>query len=301
MLFSLVIPTYNNLPELKHCLAALDLIPRDDFEVLVGVDGSTDGTLEWLSTARFHFPMQHFSHSDLGNHGRSATRNLTLAHIRGLYTLFMDSDMEASPDLLEQHRLLLSRGNTVSVGAVAYRNREGNIWARYISERGVAKFQDGAIVPFNYFITPNTAMPSDWFQSLGGFDEAIHRYGGEDMELGYRIHLKYHPQFIYHARAVVTTTQPKQLEEALLQLREYGATGLRYIARKWPELRTVFWVNHCNAPGVIHSVFRLLTSRLFQRISRWAIRFTPFVIQKILVSHLVISAVHDGYRNGLHS
>lgn len=298
MLFSLVIPTYNNLPELKNCLAALDRIGRNDFEVLVAVDGSTDGTLEWLSLANFHFPLQYFSHPNLENRGRSATRNLTLSHIRGTYTVFMDSDMEAAPDLLDQHLRILERGNSISIGTVTYRNRANNLWVRYSSERGVAKYDDGATVPFNYFITPNTALPSIYFKECQGFDEAISRYGGEDMELGYRIHRQFTPRFYFNAEAVVTTTQPKTLEEALPQLQEYGATGLRYITQKWPELNHIYWVHRCNSRKVGDLIFRFLTKPFFQKIAWWFLRWTPFAVQKPLINYLVISAVHKGYREG---
>lgn len=298
MLFSLVIPTYNNLSELKTCLAALDGIPRTDFEVLVGIDGSTDGTSAWLSTAQFHFPLLYFSHPDQTNRGRSATRNLALNSLQGTYTLFMDSDMEAAPDLLDQHLRVLLRGNAISIGNVVYRNRSHNLWVRYTSERGVAKYDDGALVPFHYFITPNTALPSQFFKEVGGFDEQICHYGGEDMELGYRIHRQFQPRFFFNAAAVVTTTQPKQLPTALAQLREYGATGLRYIIQKWPVLNRVYWVHRCDSRKVGDRVLAFLTRPFFQGIALRLLGWMPFFIQKFLINYLVISHVHAGYRSG---
>ncbi|HEX2900787.1 MAG TPA: glycosyltransferase [Bacteroidia bacterium] len=298
MLFSLVIPTYNNLHELTNCLRALDRIARKDFEVFVAVDGSTDGTLEWLAQASFHFPLHALSHPNHENRGRSATRNLTLPHLQGKYTLFMDSDMEAAPDLLDQHFRILERGGAISIGTVAYRNRGHNLWVRYTSERGVGKYDDGAVVPFNYFITPNTALPTAYFKECGGFDEAISHYGGEDMELGYRINKQFQPRFFFNAAAIVTTTQPKTLEEALPQLQEYGATGLRYITRKWPELNRIYWVNRCGSRKLGDRLFRFLIRPFFQKIAWWFIRWTPFPIQKLFINYLVISAVHKGYRDG---
>ena len=184
MLFSIVIPTYNNLSELKGCLAALAALPVEDFEVWVGVDGSTDGTWEWLQQARYPFPCTALQHPGGTNQGRAATRNLALPHLNGRYTLFLDSDMEAAPDLLTAHQAVLDRG-AVSIGAVRYRNASDNPWVAYTASRGVAKYPGGAEVPFHYFITPNTALPTAWLRAVQGFDPAISRYGGEDMELGY--------------------------------------------------------------------------------------------------------------------
>jgi glycosyltransferase involved in cell wall biosynthesis len=298
MLFSLVIPTYNNLPELKNCLAALHRVAGADFEVLVAVDGSTDGTVAWLQATTFPYPLQVLQHADGQNHGRSATRNLALAHLTGEYVLFMDSDMEASSDLLTQHLAVLSAGDTISIGTVSYRNTARNLWVRYTSQRGVAKYPHGAEVPFQYFITPNTALPARYVIACQGFDEAIDRYGGEDMELGYRIHLQFAPHFRFNGQAIVTTTQPKTLAEALPQLREYGATGLRYIVRKWPQLGKVYWVHRCEGRRLSDRLFALLTWRPFQWIALGLLRVTPFALQKLLINYLVVSHVHEGYRSG---
>lgn len=298
MLFSLVVPTFNNLMELKSCLEALEAIPRTDFEVLIGVDGSTDDTVHWLEKAVFHFPLRVLQHPNGENRGRSATRNLALPYLRGKFTLFMDSDMQAKTDLFEQHLKILEKGNAISIGTVHYRNRGNNVWVRYSSERGVAKYPNGAKVPFNYFITPNTALPTDFVLGCEGFDAQIARYGGEDMELGFRIHKRYEPDYFFNADAIVTTTQPKTLEEALPQLREYGATGLRYITKKWPELAHVYWVNRCNSPKLKDRIFEFLTRKFFQKIAWVVLRITPYIIQKSMISFLVVSHVHEGYRTG---
>jgi glycosyltransferase involved in cell wall biosynthesis len=297
MLFSIIIPTYNNLPELKACLGALALLAIRDFEVWVGVDGSTDGTWEWLNETDFGFPCKALQHPGGINQGRSATRNLALPYLRGRYTLFLDSDMLSSPDLLAAHQAVLDKG-AVSIGAVHYRNAEDNLWVAYTSSRGVAKYPGGAEVPFHYFITPNTALPTDWLQALEGFDPAISRYGGEDMELGYRIHRRFHPPYVFNRLAVVETTQPKQLADALHQLREYGATGLRYITRKWPELSTIYWVSRCHSRRWKDRMFEGLTRPPFRNMAQAMVRFSPRALQHMLISYLVISYVHEGYRTG---
>ncbi len=296
MLFSAIIPTYNNLDELKACLLALAALPEGDLEVHVCVDGSTDGTSEWLENAQFPYPLLIHHHPNEENRGRSATRNLALPHLSGKYVLFLDSDMEAQKDLLQQHLRVLSQGDAVSLGTVQYHNRKQNLWVRYISERGIAKYPAGSEVPFNYFITPNTAFPTSWFLRVNGFDEKINRYGGEDMELGYRLDREVSPRFIYNQSAMVKTTQPKTLDEALSQLREYGATGIPYIKQKWPELSKIYLVHLCGSGKLKARIFKVLTYLPFRTIVRWLLRVMPFIIQKQLINYLVISYVHEGYR-----
>jgi glycosyltransferase involved in cell wall biosynthesis len=297
MLFSIIIPTYNNLPELKACLGALALLGSRDFEVWVGVDGSKDGTWEWLNNTEFSFPCVALQHPGGINQGRSATRNLALPYLTGRYTLFLDSDMLSSPDLLSAHQAVLDK-NAVSIGAVHYCNAEDNLWVAYTSSRGVAKYPGGAEVPFHYFITPNTALPTAWLLALEGFDPAISRYGGEDMELGYRIHRRFQPAFVFNNKAVVETTQPKRLTEALHQLREYGATGLGYITRKWPELSTIYWVSRCHSRRLKDRIFEGLTRPPFRNIAQALLKISPRALQHLIISYLVISYVHEGYRTG---
>lgn len=294
--FSVVTPTYNNLEELKGCLEALDRVQGADFEVHACVDGSTDGSSEWLAGATFSFPLLVHHHPDRQNHGRSATRNLSLEQLSGTYTLFLDSDMQAAPDLFEKHLSVLEKGGSVSVGAVRYHNRKGNLWVRYTSERGVTKFPPGAEVPFQYFITPNTAVPTHWVRETGGFDEKINRYGGEDMELGYRLHRSFQPRFFYNAEAIVHTEQPKTLREALPQLREYGNSGLPYIVEKWPELDTIYWVSCCQPTSLKDWMLNLMARPIWRPMAHLLLKISPFALQKQLVNYLVISHVHEGYR-----
>jgi glycosyltransferase involved in cell wall biosynthesis len=297
MRFSVVIPTYNNLPELQGCLAALDALPDQDFEVLVGIDGSTDGTEEWLNAASFHYPLIVLSHPNHENRGRSATRNLALPHLRGEYTLFLDSDMEATPDLFAAHLETLKAGNTLSIGGIRYRNKQHNLWVRYTAERGVGKYPHGAEVPHHYFITANSALPSRFFLECEGFDPAIRHYGGEDMELGYRIHQRFAPRFIRNTAAVVETLQPKTLAQALPQLREYGATGLPYITAKWTDLRKTYWVNRIRSRKLKDRLFEALTWPGFRPLARAVIAISPFAVQKHVINYLVISYIHEGFRH----
>lgn len=297
-MFSIVIPTYNNWSELERCLNSLAKLEGELYELLICVDGSTDETVAMLNEWQSPVPIRVLEHPGGENRGRSATRNLALPYIQGTYTLFLDSDMEVPTDLLQRHQNVLSQGNTVSIGGVRYRNEAQNLWARYTSERGVAKFPPGGEVPFNYFITANTAVRSEWFRGCDGFDELIRHYGGEDMELGYRIHLKYDPCYVYNPAASVYTIQEKPLGTALAQLEEYGRTGLRYITKKFPALKKIYWVEKCDSRKLKDQLFEILTQPFFRKPMRALLPLLPYALQKQVINYLVISHVHAGYRAG---
>lgn len=51
---------------------------------------------------------------------------------------------------------------------------------------------DGAVesieVPWELFVTSNASLHSRWLEKVGGFDESFHRWGHEDLELGFRLY-----------------------------------------------------------------------------------------------------------------
>jgi glycosyltransferase involved in cell wall biosynthesis len=98
---AVIIPTYNNLPELRQCLKALSQQTYTDFVAYVCVDGSTDGTLEYLSSQPYEF-VKVLTHPDGRNHGRNAARNLALPYLhQHRWVAFLDSDSIPLPNWLE--------------------------------------------------------------------------------------------------------------------------------------------------------------------------------------------------------
>ncbi|MCH5689062.1 glycosyltransferase family 2 protein [Niabella sp. W65] len=125
LLFDIVIPTYNNLEELKKCLGSLETQTFRNFKVWVAVDGSADGTLEYLSSGCFGFMLECLQHADNKNHGRAATRNLALGCLTATYVLFLDSDLVVEHNYLESHYAVLVN-NVISQGLICY--KRGPIW-----------------------------------------------------------------------------------------------------------------------------------------------------------------------------
>ena len=103
MLISVIMPTYNSLKILQKSLPAiLTQKQTDDFdyEVILINDGSTDSTSLWLKT---------LSNNRLKvinlkeNKGRSIARNLGIKKAKGDIYLFLDSDVIASSNLIQEH------------------------------------------------------------------------------------------------------------------------------------------------------------------------------------------------------
>jgi glycosyltransferase involved in cell wall biosynthesis len=290
-----IVPTFQNLDELRECLAALDQQSSVELRVLVCVDGSTDGTLEWLSSAAFGFELIVLTHPDGRNHGRAQARNLALPHLRNEWLLLLDSDMRLEPGAAARHCALLSERDCVSVGAIEYRRTEGNLWARYLNTRGRNRYRDGATLSFNQFVTANSALSSTDFVRLGGFDWDLETYAGEDTEFAYRLATKGGRPFVYNSAALAWTVEDKTVEQAMAQFRAYGRTNLRTIHRKHPAMPHVFMTDRLGSLRLRDRMFRAVLNPSTDALARILLRWGPFAIQRRVLNYQVIRAVTSGW------
>ncbi|MCS7028898.1 MAG: glycosyltransferase family 2 protein [Bacteroidia bacterium] len=294
-----VIPTYDNYVELKECLISLSRQTVLDFQVWIAVDGSQDQTLFEIPKLLTSLPYRAciLQHKDEKNHGRAATRNLALPYISREYVWFLDSDMCPDTNCLAAHLSLLKLHgkNAISIGAIEYTNAHKNIWAKYLSTRGHAKYTHNQLLPWNYFITANSILPSKFFVELNGFDENINKYGGEDMELSYRIYKKFAAKLYKNDLALCRTVQEKSLSTALQQLEEYGRYGLSYIYQKHLDMPKVYHIGKLSGNALKRKVYCFLTCSFGRFLAKQLVKYLPFRWSKFFINYLVISAIFRGY------
>jgi hypothetical protein len=98
---SVVVPTYNRVPQLAHVLSALadQTYSRDLYEIVVVSDGSTDGTDDYLRSIAGPYLVV----ATQSNSGPAAARNHGVALASGSLVVFIDDDVVATPRLLERH------------------------------------------------------------------------------------------------------------------------------------------------------------------------------------------------------
>jgi glycosyltransferase involved in cell wall biosynthesis len=87
---SIVIPTRNCLNYLPTTLATIKLQGRDDLEIVIADDGSTDGTAEWL--AGRCFGNMRLITLQTGGIGPAAARNVAIAAASSDLVAFLDAD-----------------------------------------------------------------------------------------------------------------------------------------------------------------------------------------------------------------
>jgi len=99
--FSIVLPAYNEAPNVAPMLAALHevLVPLGCFEILYIDDGSNDGTLDALRHAAAADPTVRYV-SFTRNFGHEAALRAGLRHAHGHAIIVIDADLEQPPGLI---------------------------------------------------------------------------------------------------------------------------------------------------------------------------------------------------------
>ena len=289
----------NNLEELKNCLQGFASQSFRDFRVFICIDGSTDGTLEYLEEAKNSYDMEVLTHPDNAHRGRNKTRNLALKKISSKYIMMFDSDIVPAVDLLKKHFDCLEKKDCVSVGEVIYENKKKNLWALYIQTRGKNKYDDLSEIPAYYLNTQNVAFKSNYFIELEGQDPELSKnYGGDDTILGYLIGKEYNIPALFNKSALGFSYMDKTLNNALQQMREFGATNLKIIRQKYPEFIQLFRFDIIESDSLYHKLFRFFLNDNVARFLKYIIRFLPSAIKVKIVHYLVFFSINKGYKTG---
>jgi glycosyltransferase involved in cell wall biosynthesis len=208
--FSIVIPTYQRRETVCRTLNALNATDYPgSLEIIVVIDGSSDGTRAALEQIDCPFELRI---AEQANRGLGAARNRGAREARNEIILFVDDDMIAEPDLVEQH-------------ARMYRVGADGCTGRFVPARGPgAGFLSGGkpqsptrdpaaphlITAFD-ICGGQISVRRSVFEELGGFEESFTangKYGFEDFEFGHRLLQRFdvreNPSAVTHHSGVVS-------------------------------------------------------------------------------------------------
>ncbi len=238
-LLTVVVPTFNRKRILERTLPSLmeQTVPRREYEVVVVVDGSADGTLEMLRNRRDEPGLRTVSQK---NRGLAAARNRGAREARGEILLFLDDDMIAAPDLVASHRdEHLAPGERVVFGALRLAEgprlsflKEGvENWGRELEAR---LSSPGYRFRFDDCHFGHASIPRRLLLGAGGFDESFTRFGNEDYDLGWRL-IQSGTEMTFSPRAVASQIYEKDLFLWLKDCYWVGRADV-VLGRKHPSL-----------------------------------------------------------------
>lgn len=207
-----IVSTYNNPLWLEKTLWGLKYQSHPADEIIVADDGSDEATRTLIARYRDQLPLRHLWHEDLGFR-KTTILNQAVAAAQSDYLIFIDQDLVARNDFIEQHCRHARRGHFVSGGAIRLPKtlsdalteqdiRSGNAfrtdWLRLHGMPWTWKMAKLATSPWLCAVL-NTLTPakaswnggnaSTWREYIlqaNGFDTRM-RYGAEDREFGQRL------------------------------------------------------------------------------------------------------------------
>jgi glycosyltransferase involved in cell wall biosynthesis len=235
---SVVVPTYQRRDALQRLLTALtrQTLTPDSFEVVVAVDGSTDGTVELLEALAAPYAL-HVVHQP--NRGRAAARNAAIRATRGDVIVILDDDMEPAPELLAAHRDAHAAHERLGVmGAVpvvlphAPTSLQRCFAARFQEHHRVMTEPGGGFLLRSFYIG-NFSIRREHLIAAGLLDEDFVAYGNEDLELAVRLRSAGIPiEFL--PEAVARQHWSKDLAAAARDAVDKGRTAV-LLASKHPD------------------------------------------------------------------
>lgn len=236
---TVVIPTHQRREALRTVLESLarQSVAPEEYEVVVAVDASTDGTIEMLDG--WEGPPQLRWVSPEGR-GRAGACNAAVAAARGEVTIILDDDMRVVPEFVERHRSHHPEGSRRCVlGAVPVELEERSTHAAcYVKDKfdlHLSRLSDPEhlALPRSFF-TGNASLRTEVMRAVGGFDDSFGIYGNEDVELALRLR-KDGVELGYDPEALAWQSYDKDLGGLQRDTLAKGRTTVQ-LARSHPEV-----------------------------------------------------------------
>lgn len=299
MMISAVIATYNRRQSLARCLATLfdQDAPVGQYEIVVVVDGSSDGTSEMLRSLQSQGNLVVIEQE---NRGQTAALNAGVKAASGEIVLFLDDDLICHRSLLSSHVNAHKHGDPM----VIYGRMKGLLgpspsfverWTCEALERYYERLEKDPAPkwPDDAWAGPNCSLPRAVFQDAGGYDDQLFPRRGEDVDLGLRL-WKMGIHFAFEPRAITSHDWVKSRRQAWADDESTGASVVN-LCHKHPEYRPYCGLSGllgapswkrlavgaaANRPAIAAALLDWLIARLEKSSSRaWARRFGERVFE----------------------
>ncbi len=228
---SVIIPSYNRKDEIEELLMSLESqdLAKNQFEVIIVDDGSTDGTDGWMydfsktSTIDLKFVKQ--------NHqGPGAARNLGMQTAQGDVFVFIDSDCTAPANWLSLIKKTFDENSDV----LAYGGRDdaradfpplllaiNYSMTSFLTTGGMRGGKKKRLAKF-YPRSFNMGLHRKLYEQIGGFGSLRH---GQDIEFSNRI-IKSGAKVVYIPESVVYHKRRTSLKKFYRQVFNWGVARI---------------------------------------------------------------------------
>lgn len=203
---TVAIASYNRRDRLRRVLERLDrqTMPRDRYDVVVVLDGSTDGSTEMVRATQTGYSLRLVEQA---NGGLASARNRGAREATHPVVLFLDDDIEPRPSLVAAHAnaQATSDRDTMVMGYFppvprthGWIERETRAWwLEHFRRKGERDHRFSALD----VVDGNSSMPVRLLERVGWFDEDFRGGRRQDYELGIRL-IAHRAGLAYEPRAI---------------------------------------------------------------------------------------------------
>lgn len=216
---SVIIPTFNRADLLCEALKSLtkQSIPKDEFEVVVIDDGSSDNTED---VCRGFEKSLNIIYNKQINSGIAAAKNLGIFMSSSPLLFFFDDDDVADANLLAEHirtHRLHPEENTAVLGYTTWHpSLKITPLMHYVTDVGGFLFscehlKDKQELDFTYFWGGRSSCKRSFLVRNGVFNQQF-TFGSEDIELGYRLS-KFGLRVVFNRKAISYMIRPLTFDQ----------------------------------------------------------------------------------------
>lgn len=258
---SVIIPCFNHGEFLPEAVASVRATKRDDIEIIVIDDGSTDERTDKAVDATEASGI-HVIRKENG--GPASARNAGIAAARGEYIFPLDGDDHMRPDCLDREIPILDANSKIGV---VY--SDGEFFGIRSGRWDIGPFDANRLLQWNYIPCCALFRRSMWEQ-VGGYDEARVLWGLEDWDfwlnsMRHGWQFSYVPEVLYEYR-VANGSMIKRAQS-------YHEETVKFIGTKYgPQYRTELMqllaereLERNSGRAALHNLRRIIKTRLKQR------------------------------------
>ena len=253
--FSVIVPVYNRIEEVKDLLTSLSAQECKDFEVIIVEDGSTMPCREEVNSYKDKIDVSYYLKA---NEGRSIARNYGLERAKGDYFIFFDSDCVIPSDYFRKLGIALNSNPLDCFGGPDAAHESFSDTQKAINYSMTSFLTTGGIrggkIQLEKFTprTFNMGFSRKVYDKVGGFREMF----SEDIDMSTRIKqagfsiglIRDVP--VYHKRRV-------DFKKFLRQVHVFGMSRITLYLLYPDSLKIVHWLP---ALAVVGSVILVLVS-----------------------------------------
>lgn len=240
---SVIIPTYNGAEKILQILENLSLQTFNNFEIIIGIDGSTDDTENIIETQK-NIDKRRIIVFKQKNKGRSVIRNNTAKLAKTDLLIFYDDDVQPAPNSVEKHILFHQKNeSTILAAKIAEKYDNLNVdflkFREYLTKKWIENYGNGIteLTRENLFLSAaNFSISKQLFFVLNGFDEYLR--DAEDWDFAINA-VENHIKIFFDADNIVWHNDPLTCREYIIRQRQYKENH-ELLAKTKPDLYRLY-------------------------------------------------------------